>query len=82
MSARASQITGVSIVRLTFCSSADKKRKNSTSLIFYEENPPVIKGPITRKMFPFDDFIMSAEKLRYNQNKTKRNNTTYSASIT
>ena len=56
----ASQITGVSIVCTTVCSSADQtKHQSSTSLAFVRG--PVNsrhKGPVTRKVFPFDDVVM------------------------
>ena len=59
-----SHITGVSIVYLTGCSSADKrKHQGSASLAFvrgihrWPVNSPH-KWPVTRKMFPFDDVIM------------------------
>ena len=64
MSAMASQITGVSIVRPTVCSRADqRKHQNSASLAFVRGIYPwpldfPHKGPVTRKMFPFDDVIM------------------------
>ena len=61
----ASQITGVSIVCLAVCSGGDqRKHQGSTSLAFvkgiqrWPANSPH-KGPVTRKMFPFDDVIMS-----------------------
>ena len=63
MDAMASQITGVAIVSAV-CSGADqRKHQSSTSLAFFREihrwpvNSPHI-GPVTRKMFPFDDVIM------------------------
>ena len=63
--AMASQITGVSIVCLAFCSGADqRKHQSSASLAFVRgihrwpvDSPH--KGPVTRKLFPFDDVIMS-----------------------
>ena len=65
MSAMASQITSVSIVYSTICSDADqRKHQNSASLAFvggihrWPVNSPH-KGPVTRKMFPFDDVIMN-----------------------
>ena len=64
MSAMASQITGVSIVYSAVCSVADQiKNQSSTSLAVVRGNHqwPVNsphKGPVTRKMFPFDDVIM------------------------
>ena len=63
MSAMASQITGVSIVYSTSCSVANQRiHKNSASLAFVRgiHRWPVDsyqKGPVTRKMFPFDDVI-------------------------
>ena len=64
MSAIASQITGVSIVYSTVCSGADqRKHQSSASLAFVRgihrwpvDSPH--KGPVTRKIFPFDDVIM------------------------
>ena len=58
------QITNVSIVCSTICSSADqRKHQSSTSLDFRRgihwslvDSPH--KGPVTWKMFPFDDIIM------------------------
>ena len=60
----ASQITDVSIVYSTVWSSVYKKKhQSSASLAFLRGIPrwPVNsphKGPVTRKMFPFDDVIM------------------------
>ena len=66
MSALASQITGVSIVYLTVFSGADQIRHQSfASLAFlrgihrWQESSPH-KGPVTRKMFPFEDVIMKS----------------------
>ena len=65
MGAMASQITSVSIVYSTFCLGTDqRKHQSSASLAFvrgihrWPMNSPH-KGPVTRKMFPFDDVIMS-----------------------
>ena len=65
MSALASQITSISIVCSTICSGADQwKHQSSASLPFVQRihrwpvNSPH-KGPVTRKMFPFDDVIMN-----------------------
>ena len=65
MSVMASQITGVPIVCSTVCSGAhQRKYQSSASLAFvrgihrWPVNFPC-KGPVTRKMFPFDDVIMS-----------------------
>ena len=71
MSAIASQITGVAIVYSTFCSGADqRKHPSSASLAFVRgiHRWPVNsarKGPVTRKMFPFDDVIMSPKEVTF-----------------
>ena len=64
MSTMASQNTNFAIVYSTAYSGADqRKHQRSTSLAFLEEihwwpvNSPH-KGPVTRKMFPFDDVIL------------------------
>ena len=64
MSAMASQITGVSNDCSTVCSGADRRtHQSSASLAFVQGirrwpvNSPH-KGPVTRKMLPFDDVIM------------------------
>ena len=64
MGAMTSQITNLRSVCLTGYSGADKKNQNSASLPFVWEihRCPVNfphKGPVTRKMFPFDDVIMT-----------------------
>ena len=60
----ASQITSLTIVYSTVYSGADQRRhQSSASLAFvrgihrWPMNSPH-KGPVTRKMFPFDDVIM------------------------
>ena len=64
MSAMGSQITSVSIVYSTVYSGADhRKHQSSASLAFVRgiHRGPVNsphKGPVTRKMFSFDDVIM------------------------
>ena len=76
MSAMASQITGVTIVYSTVCSGAyQKKHQSSASLAFVRglHRWPVNsshKGPVKRKMFPFDDVIISW-CLLYGQGLTK-----------
>ena len=64
MSAMASQITDVLMVRSTVCSGADqRKHLSSVSLAFVKA---IQRGPVNsphkmqviRKMFPFDDVIM------------------------
>ena len=64
MSVMASQISIISIVYSTVCSGEDqRKHERSASLAFvmgihrWPVNPRH-KGPVTRKMFPFDDVIM------------------------
>ena len=67
LSAMASQITSLTIVYSTIYSGADlRKHQSSASLAFVRgihrwpvNSPP--KGPVTRKMFPFDDVIMSCK---------------------
>ena len=65
MSAIASQITSLTIVYSIIYSDADqRKHQSSASLAFVwgihrgPVNSPH-KGPVTRKMFPFDDVIMN-----------------------
>ena len=64
MSTIASQITSLTIVYSTVYSGADqRKHQSSASLAFMRgsHREPVNsphKGPVTRKMFPFDDVIM------------------------
>ena len=67
MSAMASQITSLTIVYLTVYSGADqRKHKSSWSLAFvrgihrWPVNSPH-KWPVTRKMFPFHDVIMTGD---------------------
>ena len=64
MGSIASQITGLTIVYLSVYSGADqRKHQSSVSLAFVRGirrrlvNSPH-QGPVTRKMFPFDDVIM------------------------
>ena len=63
MGAMVSQITSLAIVYSTVYSGADhRKHQSSTSLAFVRgiHRPPVNsphKGPVTRKIFPFDDVI-------------------------
>ena len=65
MGAMESHITSLTIVYSTIYSSADQgKNKNSASLVLvrgihrWPVNSPH-KGPVTQKMFPFDDVIMT-----------------------
>ena len=64
MGAVATQITDVSVAYSTVCSGVDQgKNQSSASLAFvkgihrWPVNSPH-KGPVTQKMFPFDDVIM------------------------
>ena len=64
----ASQITGVSVIYSIIYSCADqRKHQSSVSLVFvrgvhrWPMNSPH-KGPVTRKMFPSDDVIMTYGK--------------------
>ena len=69
MSAIVYQITSLTIVYSTVYSNADqRKHQSSASLAFVRgiHRGPVNsphKGPVTRKMFPFDDVIMYWSKL-------------------
>ena len=65
LSARAYHITSLTIVYSTVYSGADqRKHQSSASLVFLRRihrwpvNSPQ-KGPVTQKMFPFDDVIMA-----------------------
>ena len=64
MSTMASQITSLTIVYFAFYSGADqRKHQSSTALAFvwgihWSPVNSLHKGPVTRKMFPFDDVIM------------------------
>ena len=65
MSAMASQITDITIVYSTVHSGADQRKHQSSELLAFlwgihrwPVNSPH-KGPVTRKVFPFDDVIMS-----------------------
>ena len=61
MSPMGFQITSVSIVYSTVCSGAYQRKHQSSALLAFvggihrgPVNSPY-KGPVTRKMFPFDD---------------------------
>ena len=72
MSTIASQITSLTIVYSTVYSGADqRKHQSSASLAFVRgiHRGPVNslhKGPVTPKMFPFDDVIMCSPHLEVN----------------
>ena len=64
ISAKASQITSLTIVYSTVYSSADQRKHQSSASLAsvrgihqWPVNSPH-KGPVTRKMFPFDDVIV------------------------
>ena len=70
MGEMASQITSIPIVYLSVYSGADQRKHQSpASLAFMRRihrwpvNSPY-KGPVTRKMFPFDDAIMPVAKMQ------------------
>ena len=60
MSEMASEITGISII----CSGADPRKHQSSTLLAFVKGihwllvASAHKGPIIRKMFPFDDVII------------------------
>ena len=66
MSAMTSQITSLKMVYSTVYSGADeRKHQSSTSLAFVKEIPWWLlnspnKGPVKRKMFPFEEVIMTS----------------------
>ena len=65
ISAMASQIIGSSIVCSTVCSCADQVKTSKLRVTGLCEWKPPHKGPVTRKMFPFDDVIMHLMLTRY-----------------
>ena len=62
MCAMASQITSIAIVYSTIHSDVDQRKHQSSVLLAYAHSPVTgespHKGPVTRKMFPFDNVIM------------------------
>ena len=69
MGAIASQITSLTIVYSTVYSGADQNKHQSSALLAFvwgihrgPVNSPH-KWPVTRKKFPFDDVIMSADRI-------------------
>ena len=65
LSVMVSQTTGVSSVYSTICSGVDQRKHQSSASLFFVRrihrwpvNSPH-KGPITRKLLPFDDVIMT-----------------------
>ena len=78
MSVMASQITRLTIVYATVHSGVDqRKHQSSASLAFVRGihrsplNSPH-KGPVTRKMFPFDDVIMLTTDVKCPGNRTTK----------
>ena len=70
MNAMASLITSLSAVYSTVASDADQRKYQSSALLAFVRgihrwpvNSPH-KGPVTRKMFPFDDVIMRRSRGR------------------
>ena len=69
MSSMASQITSLMIVYSVYSGAHQRKHQSSVSLAFvrgihrWPVNSPH-KGPVTRKMFPFDDVIMMSSLQR------------------
>ena len=65
MSVMAALFTGLSVIySIVFCSAVDQRKHQSSSLLAFVRgihrwpvNSPH-KGPVNRKMFPFDDFII------------------------
>ena len=78
MSAMASQITNLTIVYSTVYSGADqRKHQSSASLAFVRgihrwPMNSLHKGPVTRKMFPFDDVIMTGSEPRFTLGNPRR----------
>ena len=78
MSAMASQIIGVSIVSSTVCSGADQRKRQSSASLAFESGihrSPVnatLKGPVTRKKFPFDDVIMVGRWVKRSELRTSQ----------
>ena len=67
VSAMASQTTGVAIVCPTVCSGVDQRKHQSSVTLKGIHRSSVDspqKGPVTPKMFPFDDVIMDRRATR------------------
>ena len=67
MSAMASQITSLMIVYSSIYSGADQRKHQNSALLAFVRGihwlpvNSLHKGPVTQKMFPFDDVIMFRE---------------------
>ena len=81
MSAMASQITGITVVYSSVYPGTDQRKHHSSALLAFVKgihlwpvNSPH-KGPVTRKMFPFDDVIRPAHKqcnIKINDNTERK----------
>ena len=89
MSTMASQITSLTIVYSTCYSGTDQRRHQSSAPLAFVRrihrwpvNSP-LKGPVTRKMFPFDDVIVLKARRFVLQSRrvSSHNNIPYSAVI-
>ena len=60
MGAAAPQITSLMIAYSTVYSGADQRKHQSPASLAFVRGIPLTthKGPVTRKMFPFDDVVM------------------------
>ena len=60
MGSIASQITSLTIAYSAVYSSADQRKHQSSASLAFDRGPvnSPHKGPVTRKMFPFDEVIM------------------------
>ena len=78
-SAMASQITGISIVYSTVCSGADQRKHQSSAPLTFMMGihrwsvNSAHRGPVTRKMFPFDD-VMVYKYVGWNRHIPHRSN--------
>ena len=81
--AMSSHITGLSIFCSTVCSGADRRKNQSSAPLAFERGihrSPVDsphKGPVTRKIFPFDDIIMYSRRPWHSVATTKRVSVTH-----
>ena len=72
MDVMASKITNLTIVYSTVYSGAGQRKQSSASLAFvwgirrWPVNSPH-KGPVTHKIFPFDDVIMQAKEIYWSK---------------
>ena len=63
MGEMASQITSLMIVYSTFYSGTDQRKHQSSASLAFVQGPvnSPHKGPVTRKMFPFDDVMINSK---------------------